>query len=200
MKLQSKVPIRLPFKGEWFVFWGGDSKKLNQHHNNPAQKYAFDFVIVDKKGKTYSKSRSRNENYYCFNQEVVAPANGIVVQVIDGVDDNQPGYLNGYWVPGNTVIIENSKKLYSVLSHFKQNSVKTKVGQKIKAGDLLGLCGNSGNSSEPHLHFHLQDKANILFAKGVKCYFSKVEVTKNKKTIKINYSPIKADIVSSSSV
>ncbi len=186
--------IQLPFKGEWLVGWGGDTKKLNQHHGNFAQKYAFDFVIIDKNGKTYSKSRNKNENYYCFNQKILAPADGIVVQVVDGVDDNKPGYMNSYWVPGNTVIIKHSEKLYSLLAHFKQNSIKIRVGDKIKAGDVLGLCGNSGNSSEPHLHFHLQDNTNTLFANGIKCFFSDIKV--NSKSEK-SYSPIKDDLVCS---
>lgn len=196
MKLQNKTHFYLPFKGEWLVGWGGDTKKLNQHHDNPAQKYAFDFIMIDEKGKSYNNSPRKNENYYCFNQEILAPNNGEIAQVVDGIDDNTPGYLNGYWVPGNTVIIKHSEKLYSCLAHFKQNSIRVKVGQKVKTGDLLGFCGNSGNSSEPHLHFHLQDKSNILFAKGVKCYFSEIKVKagNNEKVIK-NYSPIKGDMI-----
>ncbi|MGI0016990.1 MAG: M23 family metallopeptidase, partial [Nitrososphaera sp.] len=140
----------MPFKGEWFVLWGGDTKDLNQHHNNLAQKYAFDFVKVNRKGRTYHKSSKHNKNYYCFGTEIISPARGTVVQVVDGVDDNVPGYRNGYWLIGNAVIIKHSEKLHSLLAHFKQNTIAVKPGDKVKSGDFLGLCGNSGNSTEPH--------------------------------------------------
>lgn len=190
------INFSLPFRGTWIVFWGGDTKELNHHHENRAQKYAFDFVKVDNQNKTYAKSSRKNINYYCYEQEIISPANGEIVQVIDGVDDNEPGYLNGYWVAGNTVIIKHSKNLYSFLAHFKQNSICVKVGDKVKTGQLLGLCGNSGNSSEPHLHFHLQDQANTLFASGIKCSFKNVKLIKENKLLK-NYSPVKDNLVCS---
>jgi len=68
------------------------------------------------------------------------------------------------------------------------NSIQVKQGQKIKQGDLLGLCGNSGNSSEPHLHFHIQNVENIIYATGVKCYFDEIIVNGELMT---DYSPIK---------
>jgi murein DD-endopeptidase MepM/ murein hydrolase activator NlpD len=65
-----------------------------------------------------------------------------------------------------------------------------KQGQKIKKGETLGLCGNSGNSSEPHLHFHIQNVENMNVATGVKCYFDQINVNGQTKT---DYSPIKAE-------
>jgi len=180
----------------WLTGWGGDTKKLNHHHDNLAQIYAFDFVMINNNKNTFKNDGKNNEDYFCFESQILAAAKGEVVQVVEGVDDNEPRYLNGYWVAGNTVIIKHSKKLFSFLAHFKQNSIKVKVGDKVKTGDLLGLCGNSGRSSEPHLHFHLQDRANTLFAKGVKCFFSQINLRKdnNNQTIK-NYSPIKGDVI-----
>jgi biotin carboxyl carrier protein len=189
--------FQLPFTGEWFTYWGGDTREVNQHHDNPAQKYAFDFLILNNLNHSFKGKGLKNEDYFCFGQEIRSPAPGEVVQVIDGVDDNDPGYLNGYWVAGNTVIIKHSNSLYSFLAHFKQDSVAVKVGDKVKSGDLLGLCGNSGRSSEPHLHFHLQDKANTLFAKGIKCFFDEIYLIKdNQKEIVKKYSPVKRDSIS----
>ncbi len=194
MRVPGGTALYLPFKGEWFVYWGGYTKKLNYHHDNLAQKYAFDFVIIDKEGRTHHKSLRKNNSYYCFDQAIVSPAKGTVVQVVDGVDDNPPGCLNEYWLAGNTVIIKHSKKIYSFLAHFKQNSIVVRTGDKVKAGDLLGYCGNSGRSSEPHLHFHLQNGPNVLLAKGVKCLFQALRV--NAKNEEVS-SPIKGDIVCS---
>ncbi|MDA1176144.1 MAG: M23 family metallopeptidase [Bacteroidetes bacterium] len=75
-------------------------------------------------------------------------------------------------------------------AHFKQNSIVVKQGQKVKKGELIGLCGNSGNSSEAHLHFHIQNVEDINKATGAKCYFDKIIV--NGK-IKNDYSPVKGD-------
>jgi len=72
-------------------------------------------------------------------------------------------------------------------AHFKQNSIRVKQGQIIKQGELLGLCGNSGNSSEPHLHFHLQEVENMNIATEVKCYFEEIYVNGE---LKKDYSPI----------
>ena len=75
----------------------------------------------------------------------------------------------------------------------KQNTISVKVGDRVKQGDLLGLCGNSGHSSEPHLHFHIQDKEDTDEAVGIKCYFNDI-IVNGKKEIKS--SPIKGDKVS----
>ncbi|RKY76361.1 peptidase M23, partial [candidate division KSB1 bacterium] len=93
---------------------------------------------------------------------------------------------------GNTVIMKTKENEYLYFCHFKQFSIKVKQGQRIKQGELLGLCGNSGRSSEPHLHFHIQNTENMEIATGVKCYFEEIEV--NGK-VKKDYSPIKGELV-----
>jgi murein DD-endopeptidase MepM/ murein hydrolase activator NlpD len=81
------------------------------------------------------------------------------------------------------------------LAHLKHNSVTVKVGDKVKCGQVIGLCGNSGNSSEPHLHFHVQNTPIIQDGTGIKCYFQKL-ILKGEKEPKINYSPVKDQIIS----
>ena len=195
-KDRSKLPkiernttkLKLPFKGEWTVFWGGDTKELNYHLIDEAQKNAFDLVIRDEKGNSFKTDGLNNEDYYAFGKELIAPCDGEVVLVVDGVKDNKPGEMNPIYVPGNTVIMNTENNEYLFFAHFKQHSIKVKQGQKVKQGDLLGLCGNSGNSSEPHLHFHIQNVEDINIATGVKCYFDEILVNGELKT---DYSPIK---------
>jgi murein DD-endopeptidase MepM/ murein hydrolase activator NlpD len=182
----------LPFHGEWSVVWGGDTKELNYHVENNAQKNAFDFVITDSRGKSYKTGGETNEDYYAFGKELFAPSDGEIVLVVDGVKDNKPGQLNPVYVPGNTVIIKTENNEYLFFAHFKQHSIKVREGQKVKQGDLLGLCGNSGNSSEAHLHFHIQNTENMNEATGVKCYFDNIIVNGQDKT---DYSPLKAEKV-----
>lgn len=187
---RNSTKLILPFKDKWTVTWGGDTAELNYHVESNAQKNAFDFVITDKNGKSYKTDGATNEDYYAFGKELIAPCDGEIVLVVDGVKDNSPGELNPIYVPGNTVIIKTENKEYLFFAHFKQQSIVVKQGQKVKKGETLGLCGNSGNSSEPHLHFHIQNVENMNIATGVKCYFDQINVNGQ---IKMDYSPIKAE-------
>jgi murein DD-endopeptidase MepM/ murein hydrolase activator NlpD len=187
--------LSLPFKGQWLVFWGGDTPEQNQHHNTPNQKFAFDFLGVNEKGQTRKGESQTNEDFFAFGREVLAPANGEVTDVIGGVRDNTPGSMNPYSALGNAVFIQHGRNEISVLAHLKQNSVMVKVGDKVKKGQVIGLCGNSGNSSEPHLHFHVQNTPIIQDGTGIKCYFQKLMI-KGDKEPKINYSPVKDQIIS----
>ena len=187
---RNTTKLLLPFKGEWTVIWGGDTKALNYHVENEAQKNAFDILITNEKGISYKTDGKSNEDYYAFGKELYAPCDGEVVLVVDGVKDNKPGQLNPIYIPGNTVIIKTAKNEFLFYAHFKQNSIRVKQGQKVKQGELLGLCGNSGNSSEAHLHFHIQNVEDMNEATGVKCYFDKLIVNGQTKT---DYSPIQKD-------
>jgi murein DD-endopeptidase MepM/ murein hydrolase activator NlpD len=187
---RNETKLILPFNDEWTVFWGGDTKELNYHIESEAQKNAFDIVITDKNGKTFETDGKTNEDYYAFGKELIAPCDAEVVLAVDGVKDNIPGELNPIYVPGNTVILKTANNEYLFFAHFKQNSIVVKQGQKVKQGELLGLCGNSGNSSEAHLHFHIQNVEDMNKATGAKCYFDEIIVDGE---LKKDYSPIKGE-------
>ena len=191
-----ETKLSLPFKDRWRVVWGGDTKELNIHHDTPNQRFAFDFVGVDEHGKSRGGEGKSNEDYFAFGRDVLAPADGVVTDAIDGVRDNEPGSMNPYSALGNAVFIQHREREVSVLAHLKLGSIKVKVGDKVNKGQVIALCGNSGNSSEPHLHYHLQNTPVIQDGTGIKCYFVKVVVMDggDKKT-KVNYSPIKGEIV-----
>ena len=195
--LRNTTKLILPFKEEWTVIWGGDTKELNYHVESEAQKNAFDLVIINNKGNSYKIDGKKNEDYYAFGKDLMAPCDGEIVLVVDGVKDNVPGILNPMYVPGNTVIIKTQNNEYLFFAHFKQNSVVVKQGQKVKQGQLIGLCGNSGNSSEPHLHFHIQNVEDMNSATGVKCYFDKIQVNGQAK---IEYSPIQKEKISNEKI
>jgi murein DD-endopeptidase MepM/ murein hydrolase activator NlpD len=188
--LRNSTKLILPFKDEWTVFWGGDTKEQNYHVSTPAQKNAFDIMITDAKGNSYKTDGKTNEDYYAFGKELIAPCDGEIVLVVDGVKDNTPGQMNTFNVGGNMVIIKTANNEFLVFCHFKHQSIKVKEGQKIKQGELLGLCGNTGNSSEAHLHFHIQNIEDQTTATGAKCYFEKLFVNGQ---VKQDYSPIKND-------
>jgi murein DD-endopeptidase MepM/ murein hydrolase activator NlpD len=126
--------------------------------NNP-QRYAIDFAkLVD--GLPYKNKGDKNEDWYCYNQPVLAAEGGTVVFAADGIANNlTPGkidypidYTN---LTGNVVYIEHSDGTLAMYAHMIPNSVLVKVGQRVAAGQQLGRLGNSGNSLAPHLHFHV---------------------------------------------
>ena len=190
--------LRLPFDGEWYIFWGGDTKEKNYHVTNVSQRYAFDIVKTDSFGRHARTDGRRNEDFYAWEQPVLAPAAGTVVEAIDGVRDNDPGVMNPFSAMGNSVMIMHSDSEYSVFSHFRNGSVKVKAGDKVTKGQLLGLCGNSGNSTEPHIHYHLQNAPVFQFATGIKVYFEKVKLKghPNQSIMPNEYSPEKGNWVS----
>ena len=187
---RNSTKMSLPFKEEWTVIWGGDTKEQNYHVESEAQKGAFDMVITDNAGKSYKTDGTSNEDYYAFGKELLAPCNATVVLAVDGIKDNRPGTMNPVYVPGNTVILKTAGNEYLLFAHFKQHSIVVKEGQTVQKGDLLGLCGNSGNSSEPHLHFHIQNVEDMNTATGAKCFFDQLMVNGVEKT---DYSPVKGE-------
>jgi len=142
----------LPFWGEWKVTQGFDGKITHKDD----WKYAWDFVITDEKGNEFSNSGKLTEDYLCFDTPVVAPLEGEVVKVIDNIPDNKIGEINLKQNWGNTIIIDHGEGLFSSLSHLKRRSAEVKEGDKIKKGDVIAKCGNSGRSPTPHLHFQFQ--------------------------------------------
>jgi len=128
---------------------------------------------------------------------VLAPADGVVTEVVSGVRDNQPGSMNPYSAVGNAILIEHRQGEVSLLAHLKQGSIRVKAGEHVTRGQVLALCGNSGNSSEPHLHYHVQNSAVMQDGLGIPVYFDGVFVTKERrKEARSEYSPVKGDIVS----
>lgn len=146
------VKIKLPFYGVWSV---------NQGHNGDYTHksewaHAWDFVVVDSSGKQFKSDGLVVSDYLCFGKNVIAPADGEVVEVEDGIDDNPIGEINIAKNWGNTVIIKHAAGLYSKLSHLRKGSIAVRVGDKVRFGSKIAEVGNSGRSAYPHLHFQIQ--------------------------------------------
>jgi hypothetical protein len=156
LKYVTKTQLRLPFVGEWYVIQGGRTVAQNYHAAYSEVRFAYDFVIV-KKYSTHMSDGAKNSDYYCFGAVLVAPASGTVMIVDDGHPDCAPGKIDKVNPKGNYIIIDHQNGEYSFMAHFKQNSITVKVGDQIVAGQILGYCGNSGNTSESHLHYQLQN-------------------------------------------
>lgn len=167
-KAETKLEYGLPVKEDWFVFWGGDNVLLNYHYEFESQRYAYDLIRV-KDGFSYEGDPARNESYYAFGREIVAPRDGTVVQVVNDIADNEPvGTVNEDQPAGNMVVIDHGNGEFSYLAHLKKGSATVKVGDAVTKGETIGLGGNSGNSTEPHLHFQLSDGPDLFAGKALR--------------------------------
>jgi murein DD-endopeptidase MepM/ murein hydrolase activator NlpD len=180
---KNDIPIALPFRGQWDVHWGGDISELNMHVRGPvgkpwSQRRAADILIVGDNGRTHKAEGKLNTDYYAYGKEILAVADGEVTTVIDGVPENEPGTKNPTYLAGNMVMIRHAPNLYSMYAHLQPGKTTVKVGAKVKRGNVLGLCGNSGNASEPHLHFQLEDGPRFESSWGVLPVFTGVMVSR----------------------
>jgi murein DD-endopeptidase len=137
------------------------------------QRFAIDWVEVDKSGKTYSGDEKKNESYYCYGQKIHAVADGVVTEVKDGIPQNVPGAssravpITLETVGGNHIILDLGGGVFAFYAHLQPGSLRVKLGDHVKTGQVIALLGNSGNSTEPHLHFHLIDRSSPLAGEGL---------------------------------
>ncbi|WP_047414804.1 DUF3887 domain-containing protein [Cellulophaga sp. Hel_I_12] len=180
-----------PFKEESFVYWGGETIEQNYHMADLSQQYALDILMVSD-GTPYKGNPEKNESYFIFGKDIIAPCDAKVVKVIDGIEDNVPGKLNKNEITGNTIVLETASKEYLLFGHIKANSILYKEGDLVEQGQVIARCGNSGNTTQAHLHFQLQNTDELWNTIGAKIYFDEVIV--NGETKK-DYMPKKEDFV-----
>ncbi len=173
------APLDLPFSGLWWTYWGGDTVLENYHASNQQQRHAIDLMIWNA-GATYHDDPSHNENYWVWGQPVLAPAGGTVVDVVDGIEANTPGALpaNPADAAGNHIVLQIGDAAWLFLAHLQAGSIQVAQGDTIDSGTIVGLAGNSGNSSEPHLHIHAQSEPALFSptAVGLPLVFGDVRV------------------------
>ncbi|MDM5188124.1 M23 family metallopeptidase [Bacillus sp. DX4.1] len=170
-----KATIRLPINQPVLVGWGGDRLETNYHAMAPIERWAYDLLIPPAGIKS-----SKLEDYGIFGVEVVAPASGTVVSVNNVEADLIPGTDNYKSMAGNHVYIRlDETGTYLMIAHLKKDSVRVKVGQHIQEGIVIAQVGNSGSSSEPHLHIHHQrqdpSKTSIFLSEGLPLYFRDID-------------------------
>ncbi len=157
-----RVQLIFPFKdqGTYYILHGGNNEALNYHNKDPFQKHAIDIVKLNKNGTTYKSLFSAHllEDFEIFGEEIFSPLGGKVIKVINELADEPYKNPNENNL-GNLIIIEH-RGIYLYLVHFKSGSIVVKEGDEVKEGAFLGKVGNSGNSSEPHLHMHAVRKRN----------------------------------------
>ena len=172
----SSVTYQLPWEqGAWWVFWGGDTEFQNYHTIAPGQRHAYDIVIW-KDGSTFDGDGATADQYWIWGQPLLAPAAGTVVEALNDQPDQVPGATLAETDPaafktlhpaGNHIVLQTSEQEFVYLAHMQHGSVRVQKGDILRAGDPVGLVGNSGNTSEPHLHIHVQNVADFYDPKAV---------------------------------
>ncbi len=169
------VAFRLPTDSTLTVGWGGTTVAANYHVGYPNQCYAYDLLITHN-GKTHQGDSSKLSSYFIYGMPVLAPCAGKVVYTFDTDPDMAPGAMDGGTLPtGNHIIMEVAPHQYLFLCHLQPHSILVKKGDTVTEGQKLALAGNSGNTSEPHLHMHVQDNKNFDLGEGIPLLFAHYE-------------------------
>ena len=184
------VVIDAPLTGDEWVAANGPSNTSGHRRalipvNGRAyisQRYAIDWVELYPDGKTYQGDPADNKNYRAYGHEIHAVADGIVTETKDGLPQNTPGAkslaipITLETIGGNHVITDMGNGLYAFYAHMQPGTLRVKVGDKVHRGQVLGLLGNTGNSSEPHLHFDICNASSMLACEGFPYAFASFEV------------------------
>jgi hypothetical protein len=190
----------LPFRGTWLAR-NSPARRVPSHGSHLfATTYAMDFIAV--RGRRTATTRDWRtllatepvERFFAFGQPILAPAAGRVVSVHDGEADHVARRSQLALVPyavtqaarvrggagaiaGNHVILElEDRRGYVVLAHLRAGSIRVGRGEPVAAGRELAACGNSGNSTQPHLHIQIMDSADPFTARGLPMSFREYRV------------------------
>ena len=193
----AKTELIFPLAGAWSVASGQSFH--TQHRWAIPEEFGLDLVKFDANGKTHRGDGSKFTDYYAYGAKILAPAAGKVVLAITGESEDlkalrqagetQEAYFTrllgdqatrmARGVPGilgNGIVIDHGNGEFSLLAHMKPGSVKVAVGDTVAKGQIVGALGSSGNSTEPHLHYHLCDKPDPLLCAGIPLAFSNIDI------------------------
>lgn len=152
---QQAVDLHFPLRGgTYVVVQGGGHRAVNHHFRIPAQKYAVDLLKLNESGVRASGLLPDNlEHYATFGEPVHAPCSGTVIATQSSLPDLVPPKTDPANQAGNYAVLHCEDADVSVLmAHLKKDSLNVQIGERVAAGQLVGHVGNSGNTSEPHLH------------------------------------------------
>lgn len=155
---ENTIDLVSPFhNGKQVVLHGGSSPFTNGHFHVKPQNYALDIVGLNNLGMRASSFAGGADlkDYVIYGEPIFSPCNGTVGKVIDEYDDLTPPNTDKIHLAGNYILIE-SDGVEILLAHLKKGSIKVNVGDAVTTNTLLGQVGNTGNTSEPHLHMHIE--------------------------------------------
>jgi len=169
------VDLSFPLHDVWaYVGQGGNSTSLNYHNDSHAQRYALDIVALNAFGvRARGLNPQELTRYVIYGAPVHSPCDGSVAAAVDGFVDQTPPNSDRDNVAGNHVVI-SCDGLLVLLAHLQPGSIHVREGQSVSRGTVVGLVGNSGNTSEPHLHVHAvrAGSGGVLKGSGVPLTFA----------------------------
>ena len=184
--------IAAPLEGDnWLAGNGPSNTSVHRRalipiegHAYISQRYAIDWIRLNPDGKTYTGDPKDNRNYLAYGAEIRAVADGMVTHTKDGIQQNIPNEkpvvpITLDTIGGNHVIVQIADNVFAFYAHMQPGSLRVKVGDHVRRGQVLGLVGNSGNSTEPHLHFHLCNANSELGCEGLPYAFAAFELQGN---------------------
>jgi len=149
------IDLFFPLKGRSYILQGGNSSLMNHHFSIQAQRYALDILQLNELGSRSHKLFPKElDDFNIYGAVIYSPCNGIVIQMKDQFEDQQPGITDPNNPAGNYLVIQTEHEQTILLAHLLKGSVLVSEGSKITRGQPLAQVGNSGNTSEPHLHIH----------------------------------------------
>lgn len=192
----TETVLSLPFDGRWLV-QNSPARRVPSHGTDLlGERYAIDFVGVDDRRRTADRTDWRTvlsteppERFVSFGRPILAPVDGIVVATHDGEADHEARRSQLALIPyalsqarrlrqgvaaiaGNHVILElPGGGVYAALVHLRAGSFRVAPGDRVTTGQPLAECGNSGNSTQPHVHIQLMDNLDLSRARGVPMVF-----------------------------
>ena len=179
------VVIAAPLKGSNWVAGGGCCAPPSYHRGatlplngtiHVAERFAIDFVQLNGKNMLITGPMEKLSSYAYFGDEIYSVADGTVVGTEDGLKEQVPGKLPAdatiQMAAGNHVVVDIGGGRFAFYAHMQPGSVRVKVGDKVRTGQVLGLLGNSGNTDTPHLHFHVMDGPSPLVSNGLPYVFT----------------------------
>jgi murein DD-endopeptidase MepM/ murein hydrolase activator NlpD len=205
-ELTGSIPIKsefaknkytFPLRGIWYIGYGASFH--TGHRWAVPEEFALDIAKVGESGLSHKGYGTRFEDYYAYGAGVLAAADGRIVsaandQTEDSTamqrpDETQEAYFarlqkeqgqrlakGATAITGNYVMIDHGMSEYSLYAHLQPGSVRVHVGDQVQGGDVIGKLGSSGNSTEPHLHFHVCDRPDPLICAGIPVNFNNITI------------------------
>ena len=166
---QNTISLDFPLRnGSYYVLHGGNDETINGHYSVLGQKFALDIVKLNSFGVRSNKFLPKELQDYCiYSEALFSPASGTVLRAIDAIEDSPGLNIERENPAGNHLVIqvENTNRAV-ILAHLLRGSLQVKEGEKVGRGQFLAKVGNSGNTSEPHLHMHVVEingRGDFLF-------------------------------------
>lgn len=179
------VVLAPPLKGNGWVAVNGCCDAITSHRGavmtidgrlRVPERFAIDWVKLDAQRRMFTGDISKLASYAYYGAPVLAAADGVVVNLYNGADEQVPGApakgINTENVGGDMVVVDIGGGAYAFYAHLQRDSLKVKLGDHVKTGQTLGLLGDTGNSTAPHLHFHVMDGPSPLNANGLPYVFA----------------------------